>query len=233
MRVGSRAVVHEGAGETSRYEQFTEALTTVTDYLYSCPNVSTQLPPGATRHEHTPNHMRGPGEASGIFALESAMDELSYKLGIDPIELKRRNEPQNDEAENKPFSSRSLMQCYELGADRFGWARTDPRTALHARRDVFRSAWAAATATYPAFPCTCERQSSAAGRRNVAEVEAAASDMGPGTYTSMTQVAAEFLGLPLEQVRFRLGRSDYPPDTLAWRFMDDGVGRVGNPGCLS
>ncbi|UWU15740.1 xanthine dehydrogenase family protein molybdopterin-binding subunit [Rhizobium sullae] len=200
-------VVHEGAGETSRYEQFTEALTTVTDYLYSCPNVRTQyrlvqLDTG------TPNHMRGPGEASGIFALESAMDELSYKLGIDPIELRRRNEPRVDEAENKPFSSRSLMQCYELGADRFGWAQRtpEPRSMRDGRLLI---GMGAATATYPAFhaPANARVRLLTDG---VAEVEAAASDMGPGTYTSMTQVAAEFLGLPLEQVRFRLGRSDYP-----------------------
>ncbi|GAB1584168.1 xanthine dehydrogenase family protein molybdopterin-binding subunit [Phyllobacterium phragmitis] len=200
-------VAHEGTGETSRYEQFTEALTTVTDYLYSCPNVRTQYRL-AQLDTSTPNHMRGPGEASGIFALESAMDELSYKLGIDPIELRRRNEPQIDEAENKPFSSRSLMQCYELGAERFGWARRTPEPGSMRDGRLFIG-MGAATATYPAFhaPASARVRLLADG---MVEVEAAASDMGPGTYTSMTQVAAEFLGLPLEQVRFRLGRSDYP-----------------------
>lgn len=200
-------VVHEGTGETSRYEQFMEALTAVTDYLYSCPNVRTQyrlveLDTG------TPNHMRGPGEASGIFALESAMDELSYKLGLDPIELRRRNEPEKDEAENKPFSSRSLMQCYALGAERFGWSRRtpEPRSMRDGRLLI---GMGTATATYPAFhaPANARVRLLADG---VAEVEAAASDMGPGTYTSMTQVAAETLGLPPERVRFRLGRSSYP-----------------------
>ncbi|KXF75790.1 acylaldehyde oxidase [Paramesorhizobium deserti] len=200
-------MVHEGTGETSRYEQFMEALTNVTDYLYSCPNVRTQyrLAPLDTS---TPNHMRGPGEASGIFAIESAMDELSYKLGIDPIELRRRNEPQLDEAENKPFSSRSLMQCYELGAERFGWTQRtpEPRSMRDGRLLI---GMGTATATYPAFhaPASARVRLLADG---TAEVEAAASDMGPGTYTSMSQVAAEFLGLPLERVRFRLGRSDYP-----------------------
>ncbi|MBB2972731.1 xanthine dehydrogenase family protein molybdopterin-binding subunit [Mesorhizobium sp. RMAD-H1] len=200
-------VAHEGTGETSRYEQFTEALTTVTDYLYSCPNVRTQYRL-AELDTSTPNHMRGPGEASGIFALESAMDELSYKLGIDPIELRRRNEPQIDEAENKPFSSRSLMQCYELGAERFGWARRTPEPGSMRDGRLFVG-MGAATATYPAFhaPASARVRLLAGG---MVEVEAAASDMGPGTYTSMTQVAAEFLGLPLEQIRFRLGRSDYP-----------------------
>lgn len=202
------SVVHEGTGETSRYEQFTEALTAVTDYLYSCPNVRTQYRL-AQLDTATPNHMRGPGEASGIFALESAMDELSYKLGIDPIELRRRNEPQIDEAENKPFSSRSLVQCYELGSERFGWARRapEPRSMRDGRLLI---GMGTATATYPAFhaPSNARVRLLTDG---TAEVEAAASDMGPGTYTSMTQVAAEFLGLRPEQVRFGLGTTDYPP----------------------
>ena len=203
-----QGIVHEGTGETSRYEQFAEALTAVTDYLYSCPNVRTRyrLAPLDTG---TPNHMRGPGEASGIFALESALDELSYKLGIDPIELRRRNEPKIDEAENKPFSSRSLMQCYELGAERFGWARrtAEPRSMRDGRLLI---GMGTATATYPAFhaPSNARVRLLADG---TAEVEAAASDMGPGTYTSMTQVAAEFLGLQPEQVRFMLGTTDFPP----------------------
>jgi len=201
-------VVHEGTGETSRYEQFTEALTAVTDYLYSCPNVRTQYRL-AQLDTGTPNHMRGPGEASGIFALESAMDELSYKLGIDPIELRRRNEPEIDEAENKPFSSRSLIPCYELGAERFGWTRRtpEPRSMRNGRLLI---GMGTATATYPAFhaPSNARVRLLADG---TAEVEAAASDMGPGTYTSMTQVAAEFLGLEPEKVRFGLGTTKYPP----------------------
>jgi xanthine dehydrogenase YagR molybdenum-binding subunit len=201
-------IVHEGTGETSRYEQFSEALTNVTDYLYSCPNVRTQYRL-AELDIGTPNHMRGPGEASGIFALESAIDELSYKLGIDPIELRRRNEPRIDEAENKPFSSRSLLQCYELGADRFGWARRspEPRSMRDGRLLI---GMGTATATYPAF----HARSNARVRllpNGTAEVEAAASDMGPGTYTSMTQVAAEFLGLRPEEIRFRLGTTAFPP----------------------
>jgi len=201
------AVIHEGTGETSRYEQFTEALTSVTDYLYSCPNIQTRYRL-AQLDTSTPNHMRGPGEASGIFALESAIDELSYKLGIDPIELRRRNEPDIDEGENKPFSSRSLIQCYDLGAERFGWKRrtAQPRSMRDGRLLI---GMGTASATYPAFhaPANARVRLLADG---TAEVEAAASDMGPGTYTSMSQVAAEFLGLPLERIRFKLGRSDYP-----------------------
>jgi xanthine dehydrogenase YagR molybdenum-binding subunit len=202
------SIIHEGTGETSRYEQFVEALTAPTDFMYSCPNVRTtyRLLPLDTG---TATYMRGPGEASGIFALETALDELAYKAGLDPIELRRRNEPAIDEGANRPFSSRSLMQCYTLGAERFGWARRNP-APRSMREGRLLVGWGVASATYPAL------QSPASARVRLlangsAEVEAAASDMGPGTYTSMTQVAAETLGLPVDRVRFSLGRSDFPP----------------------
>ncbi|RWC12336.1 MAG: xanthine dehydrogenase family protein molybdopterin-binding subunit [Mesorhizobium sp.] len=200
-------ILHEGIGETSRYEQFEEALTAVTEYMYSCPNLRTQyrLSPLDTG---TPNHMRGPGEASGIFALESAMDELSYAMSIDPIKLRLRNEPSIDEAEGKPFSSRSLTQCYQVAAQHFGWSRRnpEPRSMRDGRLLI---GMGAASATYPAFQAPANALVRLMADGSV-EVEAAASDMGPGTYTSMTQVAAEFLGLPTDRIRFRLGRSDYP-----------------------
>ncbi len=202
------SLVHEGIGETSRYEQFIEALTLNSGYMYSCPNVRTsyRLKPLDTS---TPLYMRGPGEASGVYALEAALDELSYALGMDPIELRRRNEPQIDEGEGKPFSSRSLLKCYDLGAGRFGWARRDPKP--RSMRDGRLSVgMGAASDTYPAWhaPASASIRLRPDG---TVEVEAAASDMGPGTYTSMTQVAAEFLAVPVERVRFSLGRSDFPP----------------------
>lgn len=202
------AIVHEGSGETSRYEQFAEALTAVTPFLYSCPNVRTRyrlVPLDIS----TPTYMRGPGEATGIFALECAMDELAHALGMDPLELRRRNEPGLDEGLQLPFSSRSMLTCYERGADAFGWSR---RTlAPGSMRDGrLRIGWGMACASYPVF----HGQASARVRLladGTAEVEAAASDMGPGTYTSITQIAAETLMLPLERVRFSLGNSDFPP----------------------
>lgn len=202
------AIVHEGSGETSRYEEFIEALTDGSTYMYSCANVRTRyrLRP---LDIGTPNHMRGPGEASGIFALECALDELSYALGMDPIALRRRNEPEIDESEMKPFSSRSLVRCYEEAAARFGWSRRNP-VPRSMRDGRLLIGMGAASATYPAFqaPSSARVRLLADG---TAEVEVAASDMGPGTYTSMTQIAAGVLGLPVERVRFRLGRSDYPP----------------------
>jgi xanthine dehydrogenase YagR molybdenum-binding subunit len=202
------SVIHEGTGETSRYEHYVEALTPVSSYMYSCPDVRTRyrlLPLDAG----TPTFMRAPGEASGVFALECAVDELSYALGIDPIDLRRRNEPAIDEGENKPFSSRSLMKCYDLGAERFGWSRRNPHPQSM-RDGRLLIGMGVASATYPVFfiPANAQVRLLADG---AAEVEVAASDMGPGTYTSMTQVAAETLGLPVEQVHFSLGRSDFPP----------------------
>lgn len=201
-------IVHEGMGETSRYEQFVEALTSVTDFMYSCPNVRTRyriMPLDAS----TPTYMRGPGEASGVHALECAMDELSYLLKMDPIELRRVNEPAMDENRNVPFSSRSLMKCYDLGAARFGWEKRTPKPRSM-RDGRLLIGYGTASASYPAFqaPASARVRVNADG---TADVEVSASDMGPGTYTSMTQVAAEFLGLPLEKVRFSLGRSDFPP----------------------
>ena len=114
--------------------------------MYSCPNVRTRyrlLPLDIS----TPTWMRGPGEASGIYALECAVDELSYALGIDPIELRRRNEPEIDQGENRPFSSRSLTKCYDLGA--FGWSRRDPRPRSMRDGRVLIGI-GVASATYPA-----------------------------------------------------------------------------------
>lgn len=202
------SIIHEGTGETSRYEQFVEALTSGTDFMYSCPNVRTRyrLVP---LDIGTPTYMRGPGEASGMYALETALDEIAYKLDLDPIELRRRNEPEIDEGANKPFSSRSLMQCYAVGAERFGWTKRTPEPKSM-RDGRLLIGMGTATATYPAlqFPASARARVLADG---TAEIEAAASDMGPGTYTSMTQVAAETLGLPVDRVRFSLGRSDFPP----------------------
>jgi xanthine dehydrogenase YagR molybdenum-binding subunit len=203
-----RRVIHEGRGETSRFEQFTEAMTSATSYLYSCPNVHTRyrlLPLDVS----TPTHMRGPGEASGILALECALDELAYALRMDPLALRRRNEPAQDEGARKPFSSRAMLDCYAMGADRFGWSR---RTmAPGSMRDGrLLLGWGMAATTYPTFfaPASARARILPDGRF---EVEAAASDMGPGTYTSMTQVAADTLGVALDRVTVSLGRSAYPP----------------------
>jgi xanthine dehydrogenase YagR molybdenum-binding subunit len=201
------SLIHEARAETSRYEQFIEGTTSASSLMYSCPNVRTRyrlVPLDVS----TPNHMRSPGEASGMFALECAMDELAYALQLDPLELRRRNEPSIDEADGRPFSSRSLLQCLERGAQQFGWAARTPQPRSMREGRLLRG-WGLACTTYPAL------QGAATARVRLqpdghADIEVAGSDMGPGTYTSMTQLAAEYLERPIERVRVHLGHSDYP-----------------------
>jgi xanthine dehydrogenase YagR molybdenum-binding subunit len=119
------AVFHHAIAETSHHEQYVEGVVECARFLHSCPNVATRyglLPLDV----HTPVYMRAPGTASIMFALECAMDELSYELHMDPLALRLRNERQKDEFTNRPFSSRSTRECYQVGAERFGWAARNP-----------------------------------------------------------------------------------------------------------
>jgi xanthine dehydrogenase YagR molybdenum-binding subunit len=201
------AIVHDGFQETSSYEDFTEALLNPTHFLHSCPNVHTRHRV-APMNVHTPTYMRAPGEVSGIFALESAMDELAVALNVDPLELRLRNEPERDEFKNLPFSSRSTRGCYRVAAERFGWSRRNPQPRSM-RDGRWLIGWGMATATYPMnyAPASATARLLPDG---TAEVTSASSDMGPGTWTSMTQVAAETLGLPIERVKFILGDTRLP-----------------------
>lgn len=201
------AIVHDAYQETSTYEEYAEALLDASRFLYSCPNVHTRHRL-ARMNVHTPTWMRAPGEVSGNFALECAMDELAVALGVDPVELRLRNEPERDEFKRLPFSSRSTRECYRVGAERFGWSRRNPEPrSMRDGRSLI--GWGMATANYPAnyAPASAMARLLPDG---TAEVTSAASDMGPGTWTSMTQVAADALGLPIERVRFTLGDSRLP-----------------------
>jgi xanthine dehydrogenase YagR molybdenum-binding subunit len=201
------AIVHDAYQETSTYEWYSEALLETSRFLYSCPNVYTRhrLAP---MNENTPTFMRAPGEVSGNFALESALDELAVALNIDPVELRLRNEPAQDEHRKLPFSSRATRECYRVAAERFGWSRRTP-TPRSMRDGRWLIGWGMATANYPMnfAPASARARLLPDG---TAEVTSAASDMGPGTWTSMTQVAAEALGLPIERVRFVLGDTRLP-----------------------
>ncbi|HJU17780.1 MAG TPA: xanthine dehydrogenase family protein molybdopterin-binding subunit [Stellaceae bacterium] len=201
------AIVHDAFHETSTYEEYTEALLDATRFLYSCPNVYTR-DRLARMNVHTPTWMRAPGEASGAFALECAMDELAAALNIDPVELRLRNEPEQDEFKKLPFSSRSTKECYRIGAERFGWSRRnpEPRSMRDGRLLI---GWGMTTATYPMnfAPASARARLLPDG---TAEVASALSDIGTGTWTSMTQVVAEALGLPIERVKFTLGDTRLP-----------------------
>src|SRR5437764_10589264 len=178
-----------------------------TRFLHSCSNIYTRYRL-APMNVHTPTCMRAPGEVSGIFALESAMDELAVALNIDPVELRLRNEPEQDESKKLPFSSRSTRECYRAAAERFGWSRRNPEPQSM-RDGRWLIGWGMATATYPMNYAPASAMARLLPDRT-AEVMSAASDMGPGTWTSMTQVAAEALGLPIERVKFTLGDTRLP-----------------------
>ena len=172
-----------------------------------------------------PTFMRGPGATTGTFALESAMDDLAFRLGMDPIELRLRNEPDRDLSENLPFSTRRLTDCFHRGSDAFGWSRRNatPRSTRDGNQLI--GIGMAATGYH-----TSRSQCAALARINAdgtADVQCGTSDMGPGTYTSMTQVAADALGLPLNRVRFVLGDSRFPEATVAFGIEDDGECGVG------
>ncbi|HZJ46011.1 MAG TPA: xanthine dehydrogenase family protein molybdopterin-binding subunit [Pyrinomonadaceae bacterium] len=201
------AIVHEGYAQTSMYEENTENLLSATRMLYASPNCITKyrLVRGNIQ---TPIYMRGPGESSGVFALDSAMDELAYKLKMDPLELRVRNHADVDPSNGLPWSSKSLLECYRQGAEKFDWSKRklEPGSMRDGRWLI---GMGMSSATYSA-----SRVPSSARARIFSDgtgvVQAAASDMGPGTWTMMKIVGAEGLALDLERVKSELGDSSLP-----------------------
>jgi xanthine dehydrogenase YagR molybdenum-binding subunit len=201
------AIVHEGYAQTSVYEENTENLLSATRLLYASPNCVTKyrLVPGNVQ---TPLYMRGPGECSGVFALDSAMDELAYKLKIDPLEFRVRNHTTVDPEEGLPFSSKSLLECYRQGAEKFGWSRR--KLEVGSMRDGhYLIGMGMSTATYPTLRMTASARARIF-RDGTAVVQSSASDMGPGTWTTMKVIGAESLALNLDRVRSELGDSTLP-----------------------
>jgi xanthine dehydrogenase YagR molybdenum-binding subunit len=202
------AMAHDIKAETSSYETFFEGVLAPGQMLYSMPNVR-QAYSTVALDLNTPIWMRGPGFATASLVIESAMDELAYELGVDPIELRLRNEPAEDPSSGLPFSTRRLRECYSVGAREFGWRRRDPRPGVTRDGDwLVGTGMAAAVYDTGGFPAQAHVRLNADG---TALVQAATSDMGPGTYTSMTQVGADTLGLTMTTVDFRLGDSVMPP----------------------
>lgn len=202
------AIIQEGVGQTSVYEQYAEVTLEPPRKMYSCPNVGTRyrLVP---MHENSPCPMRAPGTATGVMAHEIAMDELAVALGIDPVDLRLRNYAEHDEEKNLPWSSKELRACYRMAAERFDWAQRSPQCGSM-RAGGALVGFGMATAFYPANRSAASAQAVLYANGSVI-VRTAASDMGPGTYTAMTQLAADALNASLEQVDFELGDTDMPP----------------------
>ncbi|MDN3244199.1 xanthine dehydrogenase family protein molybdopterin-binding subunit [Streptomyces sp. ZSW22] len=210
LRLGADAggritsLVHEVTTHTSRVKEFVEQAAVPARVMYAA---------GALRTSHrvapldvpTPSWMRAPGECPGMYALESAMDELATALGIDPVELRIRNEPETEPDSGKPFSSRSLVECLREGARRFGWADRDPRPGSRRAGPLLIGSGVAA-ATYPVLVSPC-----AASARALPDgdflVRVNATDIGTGARTVCAQIAADALGVPLDRVRIEVADS--------------------------
>jgi xanthine dehydrogenase YagR molybdenum-binding subunit len=202
------ALEHVSTSATSRLEEYSEHSTRVTQTMYAAPNL--RLRQHLTALDiPTPCIMRAPGDCPGMFALESAMDELAVECGLDPIELRVRNEPDRHPASGLPFSSRNLVGCLREGADRFGWHDRDP-----APRSREESGWligtGVAAATYHALQVPGSVATIRADPQGRYTVLIAAADLGTGTWTALTQVAADALGVPVTDVELHVGDSALP-----------------------
>ncbi len=202
------ALRHTTTNNVASYDEFTEPSALTARMVYNSPNMESSHRLVALDYGK-PTYMRAPGEASGSFALESAMDELAYALKMDPVALRLKNYAETDPDKNLPFSSKSLRACYAQGASRFGWDKRNPAVGSMRAPDGRLIGWGMATATYPT-----NRQASSAKATIYADghalVQAGSQDIGTGTYTVMTQVAADALGLPPARVRFELGDTRLP-----------------------
>lgn len=205
------AISHETTTHGAINSEFIEPCGDCTKLMYDSPNslIAYRTTP---MNVIIPTYTRGPGKSTGSFALESAIDEIAYKLKIDPIEFRIKNEPAKDPSNGKPWSSRKVVDCLKKGAEAFGWSnrKLEP---LQTRNGNYLIGYGVACGTYPAR----QRDTSAIvkltrnGNDVKASVELAASDLGTGTHTILAQTAAEVLGLPIEKVGIKIGDSALPP----------------------
>jgi xanthine dehydrogenase YagR molybdenum-binding subunit len=210
------AISHEAAEQTSTLKEFAEQTAICSRWMYAAPHRRTSHQVAAL-DVPTPSWMRAPGECPGMYALESAMDELAYALDMDPIELRIRNDPPVAPETGQRFSSRNLVACLREGASRFGWESRDPAPGV--RRD---GRWlvgsGVAASTYPAYM--------APGRARVARegggfvVQIAAADIGTGARTVLTQIAADALQVPFARVRMEVGDSSTITRLASWSLRE-------------
>jgi xanthine dehydrogenase YagR molybdenum-binding subunit len=210
------AVAHDVIEQTSKIHEFAEQTAVISRMMYAGANRRTthRL---ARLNVPTPSWMRAPGEAPGSFALESAMDELAIRCGLDPVELRICNEPDVDPGSGLPFSSRNLVACLREGAERFGWAGRDPAPGI--RRD---GRWLTGTGVAASTFVAVRQPSQATARAEpdgTFTVRIAAADIGTGARTVLTQIAAGTLGVEPERVHAEIGDSALPPAWVAGGSM--------------
>jgi xanthine dehydrogenase YagR molybdenum-binding subunit len=201
------AIKHLSRSSIGMADELINLITYGTLHAYTCPNLSTR----ATQIRQNipiPGWMRAPGEAEGSFAMESAIDELSYALGIDPIELRVKNHAHVHPDSGLPWSSNALLECYRQGAERFGWSARNPEPRSMRKRGQLVG-YGMARAALGAYQPPCKAIATVR-RDGTAFVRSGATDIGAGPYTVMTMLAADCLGVPIERVRFGLGDSAMP-----------------------
>jgi len=201
-------ITHRAFGETSAYENFTEGVVNMAKFMYQCDNVNTQYTVVPV-DLGVPIWMRGPGEATGAFALESAIDELAHALDMDPLEFRTKNDPEKDQQRNKPFSDKNIKEAYKIGAEKIGWSerKNKPGSLIDGQ---WKSGYGVSIGVFNANR----------GRASVKGIlkadgtlilQSATSDIGPGTGTGMTLIASKLLGIPGDKIKFELGDSSLPP----------------------
>ena len=202
-----QAIEHEAVAETSRSEDYVEAVVNWSGQLYACEHIrlAYQL---VDLDQFSPMDMRAPGAAHGVHALEVAMDELSYEVGIDPLAFRLKNYAESNPIDDLPYSTKELRACYAQGAERFGWSRR-PLAPRSRREGTEWVGWGMATGIWDAMQMFA-RASAVLHADGRLVVSSAATDIGTGTYTVMATIAAEEMGLPLEHVAFQLGDSTLP-----------------------
>jgi len=198
---------HEAVSMTSQFEDFQRNFVNWSSLLYRCANadLGQRL---VKLDQNTPCDMRAPGGAEGAYAIECAMDELAFAANIDPLELRLINYSDKDQIEDRRYSSKQLRECYRQGAEEFGWSNRNPQ--LRSMRDGNELiGWGMATGIWEAMQMPASAKAALTANGNV-EIASATADIGPGTYTWMTQLAAEMLGVPIENVTAKLGDSALP-----------------------
>ena len=203
---------HDYVYQRSMLDAHHEDCGEATPFQYSVPNLRVTFG-RAKRHIGAAADMRGPGRVPGLYATESAMNELADQLKIDPVKLRVINEPKIDESLGIPFSSRHLLECFELGAQKFGWSKRTPEVAS-IKRDGLTLGWGMAGCSWVAARFAAEA-SVQLRDDGTARVACATQDIGTGTYTILAQLASQKTGVPLERVEVALGDTSLPPGPLS------------------
>jgi xanthine dehydrogenase YagR molybdenum-binding subunit len=206
------ALIHDGISQSNDVCTYAERFVRPTKAIYAVENMRA-INPIVSLNLPSPTYMRAPGENPGMFAIESAMDELAYALKMDPVQLRLVNHADVSPEDGKPWSSKSLKQCYAQAAEKFGWSKRNPAPrSMKNGRDLI--GWGMASATYPAHRSPASARAVMKSDGTVT-IYTGTHEMGMGTATVMSQLAAETLGIPVERVRLEYGDTSLPPTPIA------------------